>query len=48
MSSVAANSLDPASAVLLEIRGVAKRFGAREVLRNISLNIAEGEFLALL
>ena len=48
MSSVAANSRDPASAVLLEVRGVAKRFGAREVLRNISLNIAEGEFLALL
>ena len=48
MSSVAANSRDPASAVLLEVRGVAKRFGAREVLRNISLNIAEGEFLTLL
>ena len=48
MSSVAANSRDPASAVLLEVRGVAKRFGTREVLRNISLNIAEGEFLTLL
>jgi len=48
VSSVAANSRDPASAVLLEVRGVAKRFGAREVLRNISLNIAEGEFLTLL
>src|SRR5207248_3499734 len=34
--------------VLLEVRGVAKRFGTREVLRNISLNIAEGEFLNLL
>ncbi len=45
---MAANSRDPASAVLLEVRGVAKRFGAREVLRNISLNIAEGEFLTLL
>jgi len=48
VSSVAANSLDPASAVLLEVRGVAKRFGTREVLRNISLTIAEGEFLTLL
>ena len=48
MSSVAANSLDPASAALLEVRGVAKRFGTREVLRNISLTIAEGEFLTLL
>ncbi|HYU22720.1 MAG TPA: ATP-binding cassette domain-containing protein [Candidatus Dormibacteraeota bacterium] len=45
---MAANSRDPASAVLLEVRGVAKRFGAREVLRNISLNIADGEFLTLL
>jgi spermidine/putrescine transport system ATP-binding protein len=34
--------------VLLEIRGVAKRFGARDVLKNISLNIASGEFLTLL
>ncbi len=33
---------------LLEIRGVAKRFGAREVLKDISLNIAAGEFLTLL
>jgi spermidine/putrescine transport system ATP-binding protein len=34
--------------VLLEVRDVAKRFGAREVLKNISLNIASGEFLTLL
>src|SRR5271167_2688053 len=33
---------------LLEVRAVAKRFGAREVLKNISLNIASGEFLTLL
>jgi spermidine/putrescine transport system ATP-binding protein len=47
----AANSLssDTATpAVLLDVRGVAKRFGAREVLKNISLNIAPGEFLTLL
>jgi ABC-type Fe3+/spermidine/putrescine transport system ATPase subunit len=40
-------SLD-ANAPLLEVRAVAKRFGAREVLKNISLNIAAGEFLTLL
>ncbi len=37
-----------ADAPLLEVRGVAKRFGPREVLKNISLNIAAGEFLTLL
>jgi ABC-type Fe3+/spermidine/putrescine transport system ATPase subunit len=40
---------DPATrGVLLEVRGVAKRFGAREVLKSISLNVASGEFLTLL
>jgi spermidine/putrescine transport system ATP-binding protein len=34
--------------VLLEVRGAAKRFGNREVLKHISLNIAPGEFLTLL
>jgi ABC-type Fe3+/spermidine/putrescine transport system ATPase subunit len=33
---------------LLEIRGVAKRFGRREVLKGISLDITSGEFLTLL
>ncbi|MGB7282135.1 MAG: ABC transporter ATP-binding protein [Candidatus Acidiferrum sp.] len=37
-----------ADAPLLEVRAVAKRFGAREVLKGISLNIASGEFLTLL
>jgi ABC-type Fe3+/spermidine/putrescine transport system ATPase subunit len=37
-----------AEAPLLELRAVAKRFGAREVLKNISLDIASGEFLTLL
>lgn len=37
-----------AADVLLEIRGVAKRFGAKDVLKSISLNIAAGEFLTLL
>jgi ABC-type Fe3+/spermidine/putrescine transport system ATPase subunit len=35
-------------AALLEVRGAAKRFGNREVLKNIFLNIAAGEFLTLL
>jgi spermidine/putrescine transport system ATP-binding protein len=33
---------------LLEVRGVGKSFGAREVLKNFSLDIAAGEFLTLL
>jgi spermidine/putrescine transport system ATP-binding protein len=37
-----------APGALLEVLGVAKRFGTRDVLRNISLNIASGEFLTLL
>lgn len=35
-------------AALLSIRGVGKRFGAVEVLRQISLEIAQGEFLTIL
>jgi len=49
--SSAANAIETAastSGVLLEVRGVAKSFGARNVLGNISLNIAQGEFLTLL
>jgi len=37
-----------ANAPLLEVRAVAKRFGSRDVLKNISLYIASGEFLTLL
>jgi putative spermidine/putrescine transport system ATP-binding protein len=36
------------NASLLEVREVAKRFGARDVLKSISLDIAAGEFLTLL
>lgn len=36
------------SAVLLEIRNVAKSFGKNVVLRDISLQVAEGEFLTIL
>ena len=35
-------------ASLLSIRSVAKSFGKNPVLRNISLEIAEGEFLTIL
>ena len=51
MSASPANppqELPAGSAALLEARKVAKRFGAVEVLKEISLNIASGEFLTLL
>jgi spermidine/putrescine ABC transporter ATP-binding subunit len=51
MNSSAASSAQAAAlegGVLLEVRGVAKRFGARQVLNDISLNIASGEFITLL
>jgi spermidine/putrescine transport system ATP-binding protein len=51
VSSAPANlqhRLSAAPGALLEVRGLAKRFGAREVLKSISLNIASGEFLTLL
>ena len=51
MNSSAASSaeiLSPAGGVLLEVRGVAKRFGTRNVLKDVSLNIASGEFITLL
>jgi ABC-type Fe3+/spermidine/putrescine transport system ATPase subunit len=51
VSSAAINPQDaasPAQGALLEVRALAKRFGPREVLKNISLNITSGEFLTLL
>lgn len=51
MSASPANppqELPEESTALLEVRKVAKRFGAAEVLKDISLNIASGEFLTLL
>lgn len=36
------------SGVLLAVRGVAKRFGDKEVLKSLSLDIAPGEFITLL
>src|SRR5271168_2995972 len=41
--------MDPAAGgTLLEVRAVSKQFGAATVLKNISLDIAAGEFLTLL
>ena len=39
---------DVSTRVLLSVRSVAKRFGSNVVLRNISLDVAEGEFLSIL
>jgi spermidine/putrescine ABC transporter ATP-binding subunit len=46
-ASSAAVTLTP-GATLLEVRAVSKRFGPREVLKTLSLEIAAGEFLTLL
>jgi spermidine/putrescine ABC transporter ATP-binding subunit len=45
---VAVTTTQPSSASLLSIRNVAKHFGKNIVLRDISLEIAEGEFLTIL
>lgn len=37
-----------ASAALLEVRNIAKTFGALQVLKNFSLDVSSGEFLTLL
>jgi len=43
----AAASISP-GAPLLQVRAVSKRFGEKEVLKTLSLDIAQGEFLTLL
>ncbi|GAC1626350.1 MAG: ABC transporter ATP-binding protein [Candidatus Acidiferrum sp.] len=50
MNSTASQGMRPAAAAtaLLEVRGVTKRFGTREVLKQLSLSIAAGEFLTML
>ena len=51
MTVISANSQGTsvvAGSTLLEVRSVAKQFGAAQVLKNVSLNIAAGEFLTLL
>jgi spermidine/putrescine transport system ATP-binding protein len=47
-AAVTPQDLVSAAKALLEVRGVSKRFGAREVLKSLSLDIAGGEFLTLL
>ena len=47
-SAIPASEEKRAGGPLLEARAVAKRFGAHEVLKGISLTIAAGEFITLL
>ena len=47
-SAATLNTMPAASPTLLSIRNVAKSFGRNAVLRNVSLEIAEGEFLTIL
>ncbi|MGB8324786.1 MAG: ABC transporter ATP-binding protein [Candidatus Acidiferrum sp.] len=47
-SNVPPQALAEPSATLLEVRNIAKNFGVHRVLKNISLEIASGEFLTLL
>jgi len=47
-NAVTANSQSDTNPTLLSIRNVAKNFGRNAVLRNVSLEIAEGEFLTIL
>ena len=47
-TATSANPQSPANPALLSIRNVAKSFGRNTVLRNVSLDIAEGEFLTIL
>src|SRR5258708_37731168 len=48
VSSAALAPTLAAAPTLLSIRNVAKTFGRNVVLRNVSLEIAEGEFLTIL
>src|SRR6202790_2546248 len=48
MATVKVTGAEGPARTLLSIRGVAKRFGKNIVLRDISLEVAEGEFLTIL
>ena len=48
VTAPSANSNLAAKPILLNIKNVAKTFGHNVVLRDISLEIAEGEFLTIL
>ena len=41
-------ALPEAAAPLIEIRGLTKRFGSNEVLRQVSLTIARGQTVAVI
>src|SRR5208337_3816081 len=47
-SEPAITSTKPSAASLLSVRSIAKHFGKNVVLRDISLEVAEGEFLTIL
>jgi ABC-type Fe3+/spermidine/putrescine transport system ATPase subunit len=47
-SAIASLEEDRMPGPLLEVRALAKRFGAHEVLKQISINVAAGEFITLL
>jgi ABC-type Fe3+/spermidine/putrescine transport system ATPase subunit len=47
-TDIAPDSAKESATALLEVRNVVKRFGANIVLRDISLDVAEGEFLTIL
>ena len=47
-TDIAPDSAKDSAAALLEVRNVVKRFGGNIVLRDISLDVAEGEFLTIL
>ena len=47
-SAATLKALSAANPTLLSVRNVAKNFGRNAVLRNVSLEIAEGEFLTIL
>src|SRR6185437_10896755 len=47
-TDIAPDSAKDFATALLEVRNVVKRFGAHIVLRDISLDVAEGEFLTIL
>jgi spermidine/putrescine transport system ATP-binding protein len=48
LATVSAQDAGVTGQTLIEVRAVTKRFGAVEVLKNLSLKIAAGEFLTLL
>jgi ABC-type Fe3+/spermidine/putrescine transport system ATPase subunit len=48
MPTAVGQPIEPAVEPLLSLKQLAKRFGKNPVLRNVSLDIAEGEFLTIL